>query len=173
MRKLIGGANIKPYINKCKDVCKQGLDNLTSADQKYIVELMNRVPELYNMYELFAPKIFAHLQDKSSILLLLQLTTKYLKKKSTVKKISKLITTYGDIVKDERRMKAIGAYIVCILSNLDEEVREILVQSFELVMATVALVSNKEIATFAKDLGILVHKALVKPTVKKIKKTVK
>lgn len=167
---MMGGA-IKPYLEKCTDICKESYADLSTADQKYIDELLVRAPEAFEFAKKYAPFILSHVKDikGDQVLGLLQLATKYLKRKSTKAMVHKLIAQYGDIVKDKRRMKAIGAYIKCVVSNIDDEYKVILIASFDMLMALVSVVTDKEIADFAKELGDLVHKSIVKPTVRQVK----
>lgn len=167
----LGGA-VKPYVSKCKTVCKASYDSLSAADRKYLDEMLSKTPELYAQFQKFAPIVLKQLKDLDSeqVLSMVQLATKFLKKRSTVATVRSLIAKYGDIVKDKRRMKAIGAYLRCVLSHMEDEHKMILLSMFEMLMAVVAIVSDKEVAAFARELALSVHKAVIKPAVSEVKR---
>jgi hypothetical protein len=170
----MGGA-VKPYISKCKTVCKSSYDNLSASDRKYIDEMLSKAPEVYSYFEKYGPVVLDQVKNlkPDQVLGMIELATKFLKKRSTVTTVRSLIDTYGDIVKDERRMKAVGAYVKCVLSHMDKEYKMILLSGFDLMMAVVAVCGDDKVASFAKELAVSVNKTIVKPVVREVKKTKK
>lgn len=168
----MGGA-VKPYISKCKTVCKSSYDNLSASDRKYIDEMLSKAPEVYSYFQKYGPVVLDQVQTLKAdqVLGMIELATKFLKKKTTVVAVRGLIDTYGDIVKDERRMKAVGAYIKCVLSNMDKEYKMILLSGFDMIMAIVAVCGDAKVAAFANELAASVTKTIVKPVVREVKKT--
>lgn len=177
---LIGGAiqlggAVKPYVSKCRTVCKESYNALSATDRKYLDEMLSKAPELFTHFQQLAPAILSQVKELEAeqILGMVQMATKYLKKKTTVNTVRGLIDKYGDMVKDQRRMKAVGAYLKCVLSHMDDEHKLILIAGFDMLMAVVAVVSDKEVAQFAKDLAAIVNKAVIKPAVREVKKVSK
>lgn len=172
IQKIIANKQIKPYLNKCQDICKDSFSKLSETDKKQLTLLLKAAPELYTYFERYAPIVVAKVKTIKSdeVLALIQLVTQYLKKKETVTVVRSFIDKYGSVVKSPRKVKAIGAYLRCIVSHLEDTHKAILLSSVDMLMALVSLVGDKQIVAFAKEVGEIVNKNLVKPVVREVKK---
>ncbi len=172
IQKIIANRQLKPYLNKCQDVCKDSFAMLSETDQKQLTLLMKAAPELYEYFEQYAPIVLAKVKTIKSdeVLALIQLVTEYLKKKETVALVREFIHKYGNVVKSPRKVKAVGAYLKCVVSHLEDTHKAILLSSVDMLMALVSLVGDKEVVAFAKEVGQVVNKNLVKPVVREVKK---
>lgn len=164
-------STFKPHISKCKVICAKTYDALSAREQTAIDDLLDQLPILYNVFEEYAPMVTAYVKNitPEKVMQLMQYATKVLKDKKTVKFIHHYIDEYGEIIKSPKHMKAIGAYLKCIVSHIDPKYKSLVLQGVDLVFALVALVNDNKVVSFVEEITDGVKKHIVKPVTKAVK----
>lgn len=164
-------STLKPHISNCKVMCAKTYDALSPREQKAINDLLDQLPILYNVFEQYAPIVTAYVNTitPEKVMQLMQYATKILKDRKTVKLIHHYIDEYGEIIKSPKHMKAIGAYLKCIVAQIDPKYKNLVLQGVDLVFALVALVNDHKVVSFVEEVSDGVKKHVVKPVTKAVK----
>jgi ATP-dependent Clp protease ATP-binding subunit ClpA len=89
---------------------REQIDSLVQAALKYAESLKPQYPKIME---------YVSNLNTANVTALIKIATKVLRKKSTAALVQQYLDVYVTVVNNPRRLKAIGAYMVCLLSNLD------------------------------------------------------
>jgi hypothetical protein len=171
---LTGGAVVAAkYAETCKRVGFKSYAQLSATDRKHIDELVESVKTFAETMKPQLPTllIYARRLTSSNISSFIRLATKILRKKSTVALIQNYLNIYGDLVRNPRRMKAIGAYLRCLMSNLDSKHKEVMVASIEFGFTLLHVVAQTDLKSKLLDVSKDVRKYILRPLYKDMSKS--
>ena len=163
-------------LSACMMVGARSYLQLSSKDRKHVDEIVSLTLEYTDKLKPELPKIQRYITSLKvdDVTALIKLTTKLLKKKKTLSLLQEYLELYGDIVTDEQRMKATGAYLVCLVSNIEPEYKSAIVAAIDLVFTIIQLLSHSEIkGELRSKIGKLttsVNKHVLKPLYKNLAK---
>jgi hypothetical protein len=169
---LKGGA--LPGLSHPVAVCmKVGVKSYMQLDSKHRDHIDSLVANtLYFVQSLKPqyPKIVEYVSNLNvdNVTGLIKMAIKLLRKKNTAKIIQQYLDVYADLMHNPKRMKAIGAYMVCILSNLESKYKQAVISAIELLFTFVAVVSHTDLANKVALMSDSVKKHIIRPMYKEL-----
>lgn len=142
--------------DRVRQLCKDSLDQLSPADHEIVSALMESVPEVVAEFKRYAQVTVAAAQDMDAARAtqLMRQAKDFLAKPSTKQLVHSLIDKYGDVLRSPQQMSAIGAYLHCVINNLDDAYKDAAFAAVDMVLAALELLSSdRKIQTFARQAG--------------------
>lgn len=166
---LSGGALAGP-IKACMNAGVASYVKLAPEHRQHIDELVKATIEFVESAKKQYPKVkeYASNINLDNISSLLKLVTKMLRKKSTAGLVQHYLDVCADMMDNPKRMKAIGAYMVCLLSHLDEKHKEVVVLALELAYAFIQVIAQTDVKSKVVAMSGSVHKHVMRPMYKEI-----
>lgn len=165
---LKGGA--PATINACMGVGVKSYLQLPSKDRVHIDELITTTMKFIETLKPQYPKVVEYVSklDVTNVTSLMKLGTKLLRKKTTITMLKQYVEVYSNILNHPRRIKAIGAYMVCMMSNIDSTYKEAVVAAFELVFAVVQVLAFTDMRKNLGSIGENIQKHIMRPMYKEL-----
>lgn len=172
--KVLSGGSVAASISKPISLCMNAgvlsYLQLHPTHRKHIDDLLASVMRLIETMQHHYPKMAEMVVDLTpdNFTVFIKMATKVLRKKSTANIIQQYLEIYGDIFHHPQRIKAIGAYMVCVLSNLDEKYKAAVVAVIELAFTFIQIVSHTDLKTKVTEMSQSVHKYVMRPMYKEL-----
>lgn len=166
IKQAFTGLMISQHAERCKELCKQSYQELSPEDHEVIQSIMEKVPDVVSQFQKYGKYLKEQAKDidVEDATDLMQAATSYLTKRETRETLHDMIAKYGPVLEKESNVRAIGAYVRCVISNVDERYKEAAVAALDLLSAVVGLVSNDpSVRNFAAHLRGNVQKNVVLP----------
>lgn len=171
---LKGGAAMSKPIATCMTVGVSSYYMMSAKDRVHIDELIattrDLVENLKPAFLKFQQRMSHAMTDVSKITELLKLGNRFLRRKRTVELIQEYLSVYADVLYSPKRIKAIGAYLVCVVSNMETKYKEAVIAAIDLMFTVIHIVSTTHVrADLRGKSGKLfdcVHKYVMRPLYK-------
>lgn len=165
---LKGGAPAP--INACMGVGVKSYLQLSAKHRAHIDELVSSTMHFVESLKPQYPKFVEYVSNMNitNATSLLKIATKIMRKKTTVALLQHYLDVYADILHNPRRMKAIGAYMVCVLSNVDAKYKEAVVAAIEFAFTFIQVVSHTDLHSKLSDMSQSVQKNIMRPMYKEL-----
>jgi len=174
LKEMFTAAVFQEKIDECKETCKASIDDLSDDEYEVIQGILRNAPDLAKTAKKGAEKVLGYAQhmDVETATALMENATDILRSESTVNIVDDVLRKYGPILKSEKNLKAIGAYLKCVLKNLEPRYQAAVVAMVEMFISLYALISNdNEVRTFLRSTGKSFGKYVVDPVQRQINAT--
>ncbi len=179
LENFVGGAvanRLAKPLSACALVGARSYFQLSSKDRKHVDDIVALTLEYTDKLKPEIPKIQRYLTSLKTddVTALIKLATKLLKKKQTLTLLQEYLELYGDIITDPKRIKAIGAYLLCLVSNIEPEYKNAIVATIDFIFTLIQLLTQTEIKTEVREklskLTSSVNKHVLRPIYKDLAK---
>lgn len=172
---LKGGAvvhNISKPISICYDATVKSYNMLDKKHKKQIDELVLSTLKFIDTMRPQFPKFKDQLMklNAGNLTTLIKATTKLLRKRSTAALIQQYVDVYADVLDNPKRMKAIGAYLCCLVSNVEPKYKYAIIAAIEMIVTFITVVSHTDIAEKMAKLSVSLRKHVMRPLYKDLAK---
>lgn len=171
-----GGAAVSRIahpISLCMNAGVKSYLELSASDRKHIDELVSTTMSFIESIKPQYPKFVEYVSNLTinNTTELIKVATKVLRKKTTATLVQQYLNVYADILHNPRRMKAIGAYMVCLLSNVDAKYKEAIVAAIEFGFAFIQVVAHTDLHEKLGVLSASMRKNIIRPMYKELNRT--
>lgn len=172
---LQGGAfvaNISQPIAACMSVGVKSYMQLSNADRKQLEDLVTTTMQFIASLRKHYPKLKEYTANINvdKVTSLFKVATKLLRKKATADIVQKYMEVYMQALDNPRKMKAIGAYVSCLVSNIDPKFKSALIASIEFAFAAIQLLSQTDTGKKLAAISQSAHKHILRPLYREIRK---
>lgn len=172
---LQGGAfvaNISQPIAACMNVGVKSYMQLSNADRKQLEDLVTTTMQFISSLRQHYPKLKDYTTNMKvdKVTSLFKIGTKLLRKKATMEIVQKYTDVYMQALDNPRKMKAIGAYVSCLVSNIEPKFKNALIASIEFAFAAIQLLSHTDVDQKLVTISHSAHKYILRPLYRELRK---
>jgi hypothetical protein len=143
-------------LQKCKSTMTDATNALNDEDYEIIDKIMKSLPHIVKEFKKHSRTLSQNAanMDAENATKLMETAKEFLERPETVELVDRIVDKYGPILEDENNMHAIGSYIKCVLSNIDEKYKRAAVAATEMSLALFSLVGKgTKVRSFASNVG--------------------
>lgn len=172
VKQMFMGFRVDQHFETCKATAKQSFQELPPEDYEILDEILRNIPEIVAEFQKYAREVAARITtiDAEGATVMMREATAFLKKKKTKDVVDDFIARYGSMAADDRIMVAVGSYLRCVLSHIDDRYKEAAMAAVEMVVALIGLVSgDNKIREFTNSVGASLQSNVIKPAMMEIR----